>query len=609
MSKRRPLFEGTVVLLGLLLLAASVARAADLTAQLERTRIEPGESVRLLIRENGSSGAEPDLAPLSQDFDVLDVSQQSRMQFLNGDLTRSHDWIVTLAPRGTGRLQIPSLRVGDQETAPLELEVAAASAPSGPPGAEPAAPAAPVVFVEAEVDDPNPFVQGRTVLSVRVHARQGIVEAALSDPEIPGALVERIGEDARESRTQGGQTYDVIVRRYSVVPQQSGRIEIAPLTLDAMVREAAPRRRQGFGGFHDFFSNPFGGGHGRSLIDEFFGARSRRVRAHTEAIALDVKPVPAGIALSQWLPARALELRENWSPDPAGVRVGDQITRTVGVRAAGVAAAQLPDLTGPPIEGLKQYPEPADSANREIGGDLWSVKQQESVLVPTQPGPLVVPAIEVPWYDVAANEMKVASLPARTLEVLPAVGGAAPDAPAPAPSAVPEPDAQAAQSPFLDRFGDLRSLFGAALAFGSAIGFTLVAWRRRRRSAGNERSGARPAGEKPRAAAAAFERACRENDAHAAARALVAWGRACWPASPPNTPGDVARRLGGEALAAEVDALNAVRYSAEVATWRGEALLLAWRAARGGKVVKGARAQSPLPSLYPARGEGDARPA
>jgi hypothetical protein len=572
--------------------------------------------VQLLIRQNGSSGAEPDLAPLSQDFEVQGVSQSTRMQFMNGDLSRSHDWIVTLSPLGTGRLTIPALTVGDQTTEPLELEVAAAPAPSGPPSASAApVPSAAPIFVEAEVDDPHPFVQGRTVLTVRVHAREGVVEAALADPEIPGAIVERMGEDARESRTQGGETYDVIVRRYSVVPQQSGPVEIAPIVLDAMVREAAPRRPRG--GFRDFFSDPFGPGgafgggfHAGSLIDEFFGARSRRVRAHSEPIALDVKPVPDGIALSQWLPARQLELRENWEPDPAGVHVGDQITRTVGVRAAGVAAAQLPDLTGPPIDGLKQYPEPADSANREIAGHLWSVKQQASVLVPTKPGKLELPAIEVPWYDVAASEMRVASLPARTLEVMPAAGGAALSAPAPAPAAVPTPDAQPARHEVLDRFADPRALVGAVFTLLAALSFTLVLWRRRRRGAAVDPAAVRTVDEKPRAAAAAFERACRENDAHAAARALVTWGRASWPASPPNTPGEVAQRLGGAELAAEVDALNAVRYSAGATEWRGEALLLAWRAARGVKVEKAGRTRSALPSLYPARHSGgDARSA
>jgi hypothetical protein len=511
MTKRRPLFPLAAALLALLLLAAS-AQAADLEVRLDRNRVEPGESVHLLIRKNGSSGEDPDLAPLSKDFDVLDVSQSQRMQFINGDFSRSHDWIVTLSPKGTGRLAIPPLQVGDQTTEPLELEVAAGPtpAPSAPPTAgvapAPSASTAPI-FVEADVDDANPFVQGRTVLTLRVHAREGDVEAALADPEIPGAIVERMGEDTRESRTQNGQTYDVIVRRYSVVPQQSGHIEIAPIALDALVREAAPRRpRGGFGSFHDFFSNPFGGGfpNAGSLIDEFFGARTRRVRAHSEPIALDVKPVPDGIALSQWLPARQLELRENWAPDPAGVHVGDQITRTVGVRAAGVAAAQLPDLTGPSIEGLKQYPEPADSVNREIAGQLWSVKQQETVLVPTQPGKLELPAIEVPWYDVAANEMRVASLPARTLDVLPAAGGASPSTPAPAPTAVPAPDADSAPArhDWLDRLSDPRALVGAAISLLSAVAFTVLLWRRRRRGAADP-GAARPADEKPRAAAAA----------------------------------------------------------------------------------------------------------
>jgi hypothetical protein len=601
-------------------LLAAPAFAADVEAHLDRTRVEPGESVELLIREQGGgSGAEPDLSPLSQDFEVQGVSQTQRTEIRNFDMQRSHDWVVTLSPRRSGRLEIPPIQVGSEHTPALALEVVGASAPNGgaPSGGSDLAaePAKSGVLVEAQIDDPQPFVQGRSVLTLRVFARAGIVEATLAEPEVQGAIVERIGDDARSERTIAGERYDVVERRYSIVPQQSGSLEIPPVSLDAVVREPAPRVNRGFGGgfaapFHDFFGNGFGSAMPRmgSLIDQFFGSRSRRVRVHSDPIALDVKPVPPGIELARWLPAHALELSETWSPDLASLHVGEQVTRTVTIRAAGVAPGQLPELEGPRVEGLKQYAEPASTASREIGGSLWSVKQQASVLVPTQPGTLALPAVEIAWYDVQANEPRTASLPARTLEVLEAPGAATPDSPAPAAATTADshaPDtAPAAAQSFTHVPLDWRIAAAAGAAIGACVSAAALLVRRRRRAAVGSPSplAVTPSGDtRPRALAAAFEDACRAHDPAAAAAALVGWGRACFTDTPPNTAGEVAERLGDPALRVEVDALNAARYAAAGAAWQGDALLAAWRAARERKPTRAPRESGSLPALYPTR--------
>jgi len=595
---------------------AAPALAADLETHLERTHVEAGESVQLVIREQGSgSGSQPDLSPLSQDFEVLDVSQSQRTEIRNFDVQRTHDWVVTLSPRRAGRLEIPPLQVGSDRSQALTLEVGGSGAPNdaSDPAAEPSKSG---VFVEAQVDDPHPFVQGRSVLTLRVFAREGIVEASLAEPEIQGAIVERMGDDERSERTIGGERYDVVERRYSVVPQQSGRLDIPPVSLDAVVRESAPRVSRGFGGafadpFHGFFGNGFGSmPRMGSLIDQFFGSRNRRLRVRSDAIALDVKPVPPGVEIAHWLPAHGLELSETWSPDPGSLHVGDQVTRTVTVRAAGVAPSQLPDLEGPRVDGLKQYAEPASTASREIGGSLWSVKQQASVLVPTQPGTLELPAVEIAWYDVQANEPRTATLPARTFEVLPAPGAAAPDSPTPAAATSADSHAQAAAPGVVESFATgpldwrLAAMVGAGIGAAVSAGALLARRRTRLRAADDSPNAAMPtlSGDaRPRALAAAFEQACRSNDAVAAAAALVAWGRARFADAAPNTAGEVAERLGDAALRAEIDALNASRYSAAGPAWQGDALLAAWRVARERKPARAPRGSGPLPALYPTR--------
>ena len=71
--------------LALLLLAAPAAGAerGPLTASLERNPVHAGESVRLVLElERASGGLKPDLTPLESDFEVLQVSANTQIEFV-----------------------------------------------------------------------------------------------------------------------------------------------------------------------------------------------------------------------------------------------------------------------------------------------------------------------------------------------------------------------------------------------------------------------------------------------------------------------------------------------------------------------------------------------
>ncbi|MGD6768669.1 hypothetical protein, partial [Mammaliicoccus lentus] len=78
---------------------------------------------------------------------------------------------VMLTPRSTGTLEIPSLQVGNERTAPLRLEVAAASAavPATANADVPAQVGNADVFVQTVVDDARPYVQQSVGVVVRLY--------------------------------------------------------------------------------------------------------------------------------------------------------------------------------------------------------------------------------------------------------------------------------------------------------------------------------------------------------------------------------------------------------------------------------------------------------
>ena len=588
--------EGFAITLAMISCCAAplAVRAADpdVETSVHAAEVAPGDPITLRIRLHGAAASsEPDLGPLDRDFEVLDVHQAHQTSIINGVRDESVDYTVALVARREGDLVIPALPVGDTATDPVPVKVSARAGDVAERDAEPEAPTAPVLL-EAHVDRNDPYEQERVVLRLDLYAAGDILEGALSSPEIPGAVVESIGEDRQIEKEIGGKRYAGIERTYTIVPEASGDLVVPQLRFEGRVRVPRPapqqRRRGGFGHslLDDFFANsPMP----RDLLEGFFGGASQRVAIGSNPLTLRVRPRPEGVAGQWWLPARDVALSEHWDPAAVSVRVGEPITRRIELRADGVSPAQLPALPSGGAAGIKQYAE-APKTTETVDG---TVRVDETTLIPTQPGSVTLPAIEVAWWDTKADALRKATLPERSIEVLAAAGGgdtkvAAGAAPAPA-TAAPEPAASPAGSAIESRPG-ARTL--AAFAALAAIALFLLGFfvaRRSQRRATLAAPSEAPPPETRRSAARALRRACARNDVAGADDAVRALRRAL---------GAGAALLGDPALASEIARLQAVRYRALHEAWSGAALWKAWRRAR--KLRRPANPAAALPPLYPA---------
>lgn len=574
--------------------APLAVRAADpdVETSVHASTVAPGDPITLRIRLRGAAAAnEPDLAPLARDFEVLDVHQSHQTSIINGVRDESVDYTVALVARREGDLVIPALPVGDTATDPVPVQVSARTGDVAERDDEPEAPMNPVLL-ETHVDRKDPYEQERVVLRINLYAAGDILEGALSSPEIPGAVVESIGEDRQIEKEIGGKRYGGIERIYTIVPEASGDLVVPSIRFEGRVRvpmpAPQPRRQGGFGHslLDDFFANsPMP----RDLFEGFFGGASRRVAVGSNPVTLRVRPRPEGMAGQWWLPARDVALSEHWDPAAPSVRVGEPITRQIELRADGVSPAQLPALPSGGVDGIKQYAE-APKTTETVSG---TVRVDEITLIPTQPGPVTLPAIEVAWWDTKADALRKATLSPRSIEVLAAAGGGdtkvgAGTAPAPA-TAAPEPAASPPPSTIESRPG-ARVL--AAFATLAAIAIFLIGFfvaRRSQRRGKVAASAEAPPKETRRSVARALRRACARNDIAGAEDAMRALRRAL---------GADAGLLGDRALASEIARLQAVRYSTQHETWSGAALWKAWRRAR--KMRRPANPAAALPPLYPA---------
>lgn len=559
-----------LVLLGLLL---PWLADAQVQASLDRTTAQLGDTVTLNLHSTSAPLAAPDLSPLSGDFEVLGRSSGSTASFRNGQRTVEYSYGVALRPLHEGTLHIPALAVGSDTTEPLTLQVTAASASS--------ADASGPVFVEAAIDPDHAYVGQQLLLSVKLFFTANLANASLTDPRIDGVDVSRIGGDTDYQAERNGRIYNVIERRYVLVPQRAGELDIPPVQFQGDLLDP---------------NDP----------DSFLGMGAP-VSAHSNAVQVQINPAPADWGNSAWLPARKLSLDIDGLPDASTpLRVGQPFNLQMTLQATGVPFEALPELSLPALDGATAYPDKPVTGNRSDGGWVVGRRQQGFAVVPDKPGTLVIPAVTVKWWNVLADRAETATIPEHRLQVRAADGSVAPSAPAgPARASTAAPGTSSDAAPAaasVSRSGTWGKLALLSLGLWLLTMVVLLAWWWQRRRA-RGRNAAPAAGEVPavrpsRALRAAFALAVRTGDVATQAASLLAWAQS-------ERPGirhleGLSDALESPAQRAAIATLQQARYSTHALVQDRAALAsafasgLAWRSSS-----TRSDGDSPLPPLYP----------
>lgn len=360
----------------------SMPVAAQVRAWLDRDRIELGQTATLNVESTGN--AAPDYVPLLADFDLSGHSSRQQFEWVQGRMQARSTYAVVLRPRGTGLLRIPALRVGSRQTAPLALLVTAPSAARTPRigGRN--------VFIETEADDQDPYVQQAVGWTVRLYALPALVSGRLDLEAPPGASLQRIGDDVQYRRDIGGRTWQVIERRYLLIPERSGELAMPPARFEG--------RAVG------------------NVFDRLFGDGQIDLSARATPRVLRVRPIPANAPVP-WLPLHAVSMEYRERPRIA--RAGEAATLVVQVLADGASRAQMPDLEMPAPAGAEVFAERAEVDEVVVEGRPRVRLTRRFSIVPSREGPLRIVGPELAWWDVRANAARVARLPPIDLVVAP----------------------------------------------------------------------------------------------------------------------------------------------------------------------------------------------
>ena len=537
-----------VLIVGIVLVAmycSANSWAATITAMVDRDPVRLDESFTLVFDAEGSVDADPDFRLLERDFDVLHRSQSTNMSFINGQVSNTRQWTLVLMPKRLGELVIPSVSFGSDRSPMLRVTVI--SAQHAQPGAR-----SEELFLEVDAQPRHAFVQAQILYTARLYRAVTIENASLTEPTVNDSdvVIKKLGEDRTFQTQRDGRRYQVVERRYVLFPQRSGTLTINPVVFQGQI---VPQRRS------------------------FFSPRSSQTkRVRSDAITLNIEPIPASFRGATWLPSRDLQLAEAWPQNPPQFIVGEPVTRTLSVVAEGLTSAQLPVINATVPPGIKQYSDQPVQKDKDAHHGITGLREEKVALIPSQPGRLTLPAIEIPWWNTQTNTAEIARLSERMILVEPGAGmtdGVGNQ----------HESSQETQSASIDSFpSDGVQIQTGVQGLGIwpwltgflAIGWLatgVLLWRHRRGPRSISTHGRQDLARSRRSVERNLKQACERGDAQAAKAALLEWGNLQWPDSMPKTIGDIEARS-SEPFREELCRLNHALYGYEAIVWKGEAL-------------------------------------
>ena len=523
-------FIPTSFLFAVLLLFGGLQQAsAAVQVSIDRNPVQVNESFQLVFSLDADPDHDPDFSALQQDFLILSNRRSSGISIINGEYQRSVKWGLKLMAKQVGEFTIPAIRFDHESSKPFQVTVKPSTLASVPHDK---------LVLELVADKTEVFVQGQVILTLRLLSATDISAYQFGDISLENldAVIEPMGDERQYQTRIADRSYLVLEQQFALFPQQSGRLGITPVRAEVRLPS-------------------------KSSFDPFrTGGEIRQLRS--QPLFVDVAPIPAEFNGPYWLPADKVELREEWQGDLTGLVAGEPITRSLSLLADGLTAAQLPELELIPISGIKQYPDQAELENMRSANGVTGQRVQKVALIPGSAGSYLVPAINLPWWNLQSGKMEIATIPSRELIVNAAAGVSVVEPPVAEVQTTVQEAASAPANPFW-------LWLSLALASGWILS-TLYWWYRLRQPATATTPSAT---EHPdlRQAREQLQQACNDSDAISARLVLLAWGQALLAPRRISNLHQLGDILGAD-LRHEIAVLNQSLYAPSAAQWRGQAL-------------------------------------
>lgn len=336
------------------------------------------------------------------DFQLVWGPQQGRstsVQIINGKRTRTDQFTYTyiLTPRKTGTFQIPAATVtvkGETYTAgPVSITVVSQGASAQTQQSGGGQPATDIsddnLFLSLTFSKKNVVVGEPIVATLKLYQRVNI--AGFEDARFPAfngfwnQEIESPSNIEFHRESLNDRIYNAaLLRKYILIPQQSGKLVIDPAELVCLVN----MRTVSSGSV--------------SIFDEFFDEyRTVRKRISTPSTTINVAPLPSGAPASFKGGVGQFSITASLSKD--SLRTHDAASLIVTITGKGnVSLLEEPDVVFPP--DFEVYDTKVSESIDKASGGISGSKTYEFPFIPRSAGDFAIAPVKYSYYDINSRK-------------------------------------------------------------------------------------------------------------------------------------------------------------------------------------------------------------
>jgi hypothetical protein len=414
------------------------AVAANVTGVLSNSSTAVGEPVQLQIKVTGSTSVRPPREIAVPGLDIRFTGQSQLLEGRNFQFSYSYVYNYTIMPLKGGTFKIPPQIIdaggATLRTPELTLQVADPGTAQSPKSKQSSSiDPSKIAFAELTLSKTNAYVGEMIPAIVRVGFNvRTPVESLGNGVEITGQgfTAQKMREPRQTIETINGKTYQIFTFKTALSPARSGKIEVGPIQVNAVVRmpRTPPKNNQMPRDLFDM-NDPFMDNFFRN--DPFFTPSTpQEVKLKSQAVTLEVKSLPPGAPPDFGGAVGNFTLASDAKPKSA--QIGDPLTITATITGRG----NFDRVTAPSLEdekGWHKYPPSADfKQDDDIG--ISGTKTFETVLSANERKDKI-PAQVFTFFDPAKEQY----VTLRSEPIAVRVQGG--NAPVPAPTAQPAPQA------------------------------------------------------------------------------------------------------------------------------------------------------------------------
>lgn len=192
----------------------------------DRTHLEKGETFELVLHLDNFDTQHLDV--LDKDFTVYNTSTSSKTIIINGQQRSQFEMIVTLMPNKTGKLTIPAIKVSNQSTKPISIEIAKELSNEEESNYQD-------LFAISSLATDETYVNVPVLYTLRLYYAIPILSLQPKPFDIKNSEIKQTNHRKTYQKRINGKMYDVVEESFLIIPNTTGTIRVPAIVLEATI--------------------------------------------------------------------------------------------------------------------------------------------------------------------------------------------------------------------------------------------------------------------------------------------------------------------------------------------------------------------------------------